>query len=106
MSNQSKALVFHVANEPSESCFQARVEFLNCVALHRPQVVSDLWEKALPEFKLAIVRHFRDEISEDVADIKEYFSAQQKKYLEDPNSHYVHLLHRRLEAATGAPPHG
>src|SRR6266478_1912722 len=55
MSKQSKVLNFHMANEPSELCLQARTEFLEYIMRLKPQVVADLWEKAFPVFKLAVV---------------------------------------------------
>lgn len=108
MSNHSKPYGFHLADEPSELCLQARAQFLESVLRLKPQVVADLWGKAFPEFKLAVIRRFAKEIMDGIEDIQGYFAAQQKKYLEDlqdQDSHYFHLLHRKLEEATGARPY-
>jgi uncharacterized protein (DUF433 family) len=105
MSNQPKAYSFHLANEPSELSLQARTRFLESVLQLRPQVVADLWDKAFPEFKLAVVRRFAKEIWDGTEDIVAYLDERQKKYLKDPDSHYYHLLHRKLEEATGARPY-
>lgn len=94
-----------MANDPSELSRQARTEFLESVLRLKPQVVADLWDKAFPEFKLAVVRRFAKEIWDGTEDIYAYLNERQKKYLEDPDSHYLHLLHRKLEAATGARPY-
>src|SRR3989442_15138770 len=104
MSNQSKAYSFHLANEPSELCVQARTQFLESVMRLKPQVVADLWDTAFPVFKLAVIRRFGKEILDGIEDIEGYFDERQKKYLQDPDSHYFHLLHRKLEEATGARP--
>src|SRR5213079_785564 len=100
MSNQSKPYSFHLADEPSELCLQARTQFLESVLRLKPQVVADLWDKAFPEFKLAVIRRFDKEILDGIEDIRGYLDEQQKKYLEDlqdQDSHYFHLLHRKLE---------
>lgn len=109
MSNHSKPYGFHLADEPSELCLQARAQFLESVLRLKPQVVADLWAKAFPEFKLTVIRRFAKEIMDGIENIQVYFDEQQKKYLEDlqnQDSHYFHLLHRRLEEATGARPYG
>jgi hypothetical protein len=108
MSNQSKPYSFHLADEPSELCLQARTQFLESVLRLRPQVVADLWDTAFPEFKLAVIRRFAKEIVDGIEDIEAYFEEQGKKHLQDlqdRNSHHYHLLHRKLEAATGARPY-
>lgn len=105
MPNQENAYSFHVSDEPSELCLQARTQFLVLVSRFKPQVISDLWENGFAEFKRAVVRHFANELTEGIEDIKGYFDDQQKRYLEDPNSSYVHLLHRKLEEVTGARPY-
>src|SRR6266849_4836436 len=108
MSNQSKPYGFHLANEPSELCLQARSQFLESVMRLKPQVVADLWNKAFQEFKLAVIRRFAKEILDGIEDIGAYFDEQQKQYLEglqDQDSHNFHLLHRKLEEATGARPY-
>ena len=106
MSNQSKPYSFHVANEPSELCLQARTQFLESVLRLKPLVVADLWDKAFSKFKLAVIRRFAKEILDGIEDIGAHFDQQQKKYLEDQDSHYIHLLQRKLEEATGARPYG
>lgn len=108
MANQSKPYNFHLATEPSELCLQARAQFLEAILRFKPQVVADLWDKAFAKFKLAVIRRFAKEISDGIEDIGAYFDEQQKKYLEDlqdQNSHHFHLLHRKLEEATGAGPY-
>ena len=108
MSNQSKPYSFHLANEPSELCLQARRQFLESVLRLKPQAVADLWDNAFPKFKLAVIRRFSKEILDGIEDIGAYFDEQQKKYLEalqDQDSHYFHMFHRRLEEATGARPY-
>jgi hypothetical protein len=105
MFNESKAYSFHLADEPSELCLQARTHFLESVLRLKPQVVADLWDTAFPKFKLAVIRRFAKEILDGIEDIETYFNEQQKKHLEDRESHYFHLLHRKLEEATGARPY-
>ena len=105
MSKQSKAYAVHLANEPSELCFQARAQFLEYIARLKPQVIADLWDSVFPEFRWAVIRRFPKEVFEGISDLDAYFKEKQKKYFEDPDSNYVHLLHRRLEQATGAPPY-
>ena len=90
-------------------CLQARVQFLESILRLKPHVVADLWDKAFPKFKLAVIRRFAKEILNGIEDFGGYFDTQQKKYLEDlqdQNSHYFHLLHRKLEETTGARPYG
>jgi hypothetical protein len=106
MTNNQKPYSFHLATEPSELCLQARTQFLEFVLRLKPQVVADLWDKAFPKFKLAVIRRFAKEILDGIEDIGAYFDEQQKKYLEDQDSHYIHLLQRKLEQATGARPYG
>ncbi|HEY0763697.1 MAG TPA: hypothetical protein VGD61_15095 [Pyrinomonadaceae bacterium] len=109
MSNQSKPYSFHPVGEPSELCLQARAQFLESVLRLKPQVVADLWGKAFPEFKLAVIRRFAKEILNGIEDIGRYFEEQQNKFLEDlqdQDSNYFHLLHRKLEETTGARPYG
>jgi hypothetical protein len=106
MSKQSKPYSYHVANEPSELCLQARTQFLESVLRLKPQVVADLWNKPFPKFKLAVIRRFAQEILDGIEDIGAYFNEQQKEYLEDQDSPYIHLLQRKLEEATGARPYG
>lgn len=106
MSKQSTAYSFHVAYEPSELCLQARTQFLEFIQRLKPHVIADLWTTAFPEFRLAVIRRFGKEIMDGIEDVKGYFEEKQKKYLEDRDSHYFHLLHRKLEEATGAQPYG
>jgi hypothetical protein len=105
MPNQANAYNFHLPSEPSELCLQARRQFLELVSRTKPEVISDLWVQGFPEFKRAVVRHFAKELTEGIEDINGYFADQQKQYLDDPNSNYVYLLHRKLEEATGARPY-
>jgi hypothetical protein len=105
MSNESKVYSFHLSDEPSELCFQARTQFLESVLRFKPQVVADLWNTAFSAFKHAVIRRFAKEILDGIEDIEAYFDDKQKKYLEDQESHYFHLLHRKLEEATGARPY-
>jgi hypothetical protein len=106
MTNNQKPYSFHLATEPSELCLEARTQFLEFVLRLKPQVVADLWDKAFPKFKLSVIRRFAKEILDGVEDIGAHFDQQQKKYLEDQDSHYIHLLQRKLEQATGARPYG
>ncbi len=105
MSKQSKAYAVHLADERSELCFQARAQFLEDIARLKPQVIAGLWDRVFPEFRWAVIRRFRKEVFDGIDDIKAYFEEKQKKYFEDPDSNYVHLLNRRLEQVTGAPPY-
>jgi hypothetical protein len=106
MSNQSKPCGFHLATEPSELCIQARTQLLEFIVRLKPQVIADLWSAVFPKFKLAVVRRFGKEILDGIDDIDAYLNERQKKYLEDQDSHYFHLLHRKLEETTGARPYG
>jgi hypothetical protein len=103
---KSKVYSHHLANEPSELCLHTRTQFLEVIVRLKPQVVADLWETAFPAFKLAVIRRFAKEIFNGIEDVSGYFDEQQKKHLHDPDSTYFHLLQRRLEQATGAPPYG
>ncbi|HXM35411.1 MAG TPA: hypothetical protein VN920_09510 [Pyrinomonadaceae bacterium] len=108
MSNQSKPYSFHLADQPSELSLQARTQFLESVLRLKPQVVADLWDTAFPEFKRAVIRRFAKEILDGIEDIEAYFDEKRKKHLQDlqdRNSHHFHLLHRKLEEATGARPY-
>src|SRR4051794_28618008 len=102
MSKESKAYAVHLPNEPSELCFQARAQFLEYIARLKPQVIADLWNSVFPEFRMAVIRRFAKEVFEGIDDLDAHVKEKQKKYFEDPDSNYVHLLHRRLEQATGA----
>lgn len=106
MPKKSKVYSLHLANEPSELCLHARTQFLEVIVRLKPQVVADLWETVFPAFKVAVIRRFANEIFDGIEDISGYFDEQQKKHLQDPDSTYFHLLQRRLEQATGAPPYG
>jgi hypothetical protein len=90
-----------------ESCLQARAAFLDSVLDLRPHVVSDLWARALDEFKLVILRRFRREISEGLdCSLEDHLKSALEKIRRAPQIYpdvLVDLVQQNLTPSWTAP---
>jgi hypothetical protein len=82
----------------AESRLQARVSFLELILILSRDVVSDLWNTVLPEFKRVVLIRFSTEIFEGL-NVENYLNAQREKHLRTPNLFHdflVDLLQQKL----------
>jgi hypothetical protein len=97
MQQPPKPYALEMPGALGESCLQARVLFLESVVRIRPHVVTDLWDTALPDFKWAVLRHFREQIFEGISDLEEYIAEKCKESFEAQDSFENARLLRKLE---------
>lgn len=68
-----------------KSCLMGRVTFLKSIHKLRPHVVADLWDACLFEYQRGIVGHFREELTEGLDDLDDYFQTKQAEFAKSPH---------------------
>src|SRR6266404_3303824 len=97
--------VLELPGEFAASRLHSRVDFLRLVLRLRPHVVTDLWERALPEFKLVVLRHFHQEIFADLESDLDCLKSKQEELLDASREHADFLterLQQRLDPGLSA----
>jgi len=81
----------------AESRLLARASFLELILRLRPNVIKDLWNAVLPEFKRTVLRRFHSEIFGGISPQKYQKDADEfRKTSSSSGDYLVHLLQQRL----------